>query len=187
MDHAATIATTIPTVNSERRISPSLVAVCRLRIEPTHSTWQGSGNQGKRISTDRRLPDLCGLFGQEQDSTDLEFWGLLQPYFTALRAGADEGVRPYTNTTGSAVTWLHCSSLTSLGVAGGVADGLRIHADDFAVVADQHDFGKSSRLKFGELAFYRRNAFGGKFRQYQTRSARAQLRNTRVLACESGG
>jgi len=33
MDHAATIAITIPTVNSERLITPSFVAVCCLRTK----------------------------------------------------------------------------------------------------------------------------------------------------------
>ena len=42
---------------------------------------------------------------------------------------------------GYAVAWLQVQEADALGVAAGFADGLRIHADDFAVVADEHDLG----------------------------------------------
>ena len=38
----------------------------------------------------------------------------------------------------------------ALGVAAGFADGRRVHADDFAVVADQHDFGSFVDLRDGD-------------------------------------
>src|ERR1700757_4194489 len=76
-----------------------------------------------------------------------------------FRAGADEGVRPYTNLLdqraaiaavglffwrdhygcGYAVAGFHLQQPYALGVAAGFADCGRVHADDFAVVADQHD------------------------------------------------
>ena len=40
-----------------------------------------------------------------------------------------------------AVAGFHLQEADALGVAAGFADGVGVHADDFAVVADQHDFG----------------------------------------------
>ncbi len=42
---------------------------------------------------------------------------------------------------GYAVARLHVQQADALGVASRLADCRRVHADDFAVVADQHDFG----------------------------------------------
>src|ERR1700728_4133582 len=42
---------------------------------------------------------------------------------------------------GYAVAGLHLQQADTLGVAAGFANGRRVHADDFAVVADQHYFG----------------------------------------------
>src|SRR5580658_9166070 len=39
---------------------------------------------------------------------------------------------------GYAVTGFHVQEANALGVAAGFADGFGIHADDFAVLADQH-------------------------------------------------
>jgi hypothetical protein len=42
---------------------------------------------------------------------------------------------------GYAVAGFHVQEADALGVAAGFADGFGIHADDFAVLADQHDLG----------------------------------------------
>src|SRR3954454_4020474 len=69
MDQAAIIPTTTAIVNSERRITSLLVAVCELRIEPTHSTWQrGWSQETLQCCVDSRdrprlwtSPNLCIL------------------------------------------------------------------------------------------------------------------------------
>jgi hypothetical protein len=80
----------------------------------------------------------------------------------AVAPGTDEGVRPYVDRgglldqrasvavgfffwrdyyrSGYAVAWFQLEETDTLGVAAGFADRRRVHADDFAVVADQHDF-----------------------------------------------
>src|SRR5579864_4594062 len=78
----------------------------------------------------------------------------------ASALGADECVRPYTSLLNQRaaiavwlffwrdyygccdfVAWLQIKEADALGVAARFADRRRVHADDFAVVADQHDFG----------------------------------------------
>ncbi len=51
---------------------------------------------------------------------------------------------------GYAVAGLHVQEADALGVAAGFADRGRVHADDFAVVADQHDFAGFVDLRDGD-------------------------------------
>src|SRR5579864_5532591 len=68
------------------------------------------------------------------------------------------GIRRDHNRCRYAVAGLHVQQADALGVAAGFADGGRVHADDFAVVADQHDFGGFVDLRDGDDFAY---ALGG--------------------------
>jgi len=80
------------------------------------------------------------------------FWGLLnQPAIGVFVRRNDYGC-------GDAITRFHMQQANALRAAAGFADSARIHADDFAILADQHDFGFFRDLSD---AGYFAVAFGG--------------------------
>src|SRR3954451_16401744 len=88
MDQTAIIPTTTAMVNRERCIYILLV-MCRLRIEPTHSTWQAGGNLGRSQGSSP---------GSDQWLVEENYCRLAKWRF----GGADECVRPHTISTESA-------------------------------------------------------------------------------------
>src|SRR5438270_7545300 len=158
MDQVATIPTTIPAVNSERRITPSFVAICRLRIKRMHSTRHGGGNQGA-LDVEYRDMARKSTGGGWPASVVLQIGCPISRALFVRETTSLLNQRPAVTVRlcfrrdhyrcGYLVAGFHVEEADTLSVSSRFADRRRVHADDFAIVADQHDFGGFVDLRDG--------------------------------------